>query len=255
MSNPPAKRPTPPVVESFSHAADSDIGVLVSHGFTGSTGSMLPLARAFAAEGWNVECPTLTGHGTRWQDLVGVPAEAWVADLEVAMARLKARSRKLFVVGLSMGGTLALRLAQTDPDIRGVMVVNHALVFGNPLVPMAWLLKYVLPSVPAIGSDIKAPGVSEPAYDRTPAAGVAELYRLAKLVKADYHRLEQPLLVFKSREDHVLPLRNATLLMARAPSKDKELVMLENSYHVATLDHDADLITEKCLAFVRRIAG
>jgi carboxylesterase len=251
---PEAKRPTPPTRAFFSHTSDSEVGVLVSHGFTGSTGSMLPLARAFAAQGWNVECPTLTGHGTRWEDLVGVPAEAWVADLEAALALLKARSRKVFVVGLSMGGTLALRLAQTDQELAGVMVINHALVFGNPLVPMAGFLKHLLRSVPAIGSDIKAPGVSEPAYDRTPTAGVAEVNRLAKMVMHDFHRLELPLLVFKSREDHVLPLRNATLLMARAPSRDKELVMLENSYHVATLDHDADLITARCLEFVGRIA-
>jgi len=55
--------------------------------------------------------------------------------------------------------------------------------------------------------------------------------------------------------NHVLPVRNATLLMEKAASRDKELVMLENSYHVATLDHDAELIVSKCLAFVARIAG
>jgi carboxylesterase len=244
-----------PSCEPFAHHSDSEVGVLVSHGFTGSPGSMLSLAKAFAQAGWNVECPLLSGHGTHWEDMVGLKAEDWVADLETALARLKARSRKVFVAGLSMGGTLALRLAETDHDLLGVMVVNHALVFGNPLVGLAKYLKYVLRSVPAIASDIKDKTQKEPAYDRTPTSGVAEVNHLAKLVRGNFKRLEQPLLVFKSREDHVLPARNATLLMEEAASQDKQLVWLENSYHVATMDYDSELINQKCVEFVRRIAG
>ncbi len=251
---PPSRRPGLPSRDPFIQVAVSEVGVLVSHGFTGSPASMLPLARAFAGAGWNVECPLLSGHGTRWQDLMGVRAEDWLADLEAALERLKARSRKVFVAGLSMGGTLALRLAQTDREILGVMVINQALVFGHPLVRCAGLLKHLVRSVPAIASDIKDPAQIEPAYERTPLAGVAEVNRLARMVKGDFQRLEAPLLVFKSREDHVLPLRNATLLMERAASRDKELVMLEHSYHVATLDYDGDLINRRCVAFVRRIA-
>lgn len=247
--------PGPPGHDPFTHFAASEVGVLVSHGFTGSPGSMLPLARAFAAANWNVECPLLSGHGTHWEDIVGLRAEDWLGDLEAAKARLKARSRKLFVAGFSMGGTLALRLAQTDREILGVMVINQALVFSNPFTGWAGLLRHLVRSVPAIASDIKDPAQTEPAYDRTPLAGVAELNRLAKRVKRDLHLLETPLLVFKSREDHVLPIRNATLLMERAASRDKELVMLEHSYHVATLDYDSDLINRKCLEFVRRIVG
>ena len=230
--------------------------MLVSHGFTGSTGSMLPLARAFAAQGWNVECPTLTGHGTRWEDLVGVPAETWVADLEAALALLKARSRKVFIVGLSMGGTLALRLAQTDRDLAGVMVINHALVFGNPLVPLAGLLKHVLRSVPAIGSDIKAPGVAEPAYDRTPTAGVAEVHRLTKLVLRDLHK-PGPAPAGVQVDGRITCCPCATPLSSWSGPRagTRNWSCWSNSYHVATLDHDADLITAKCLEFVKRIAN
>lgn len=257
MTKPVALPPRPgfPGSEPFAHEADSGIGVLVLHGFTGAPASVLPLARAFAAEGWNVECPLLSGHGTRWQDLVGVPAEAWLEDAERALARLQARSRKVFVAGLSMGGTLSLRLAQLHPELLGVMVVNHALVFGNPLVGVAGLLKHFIPSVPAIASDIKDPAQQEPAYERSPTAGVEQVHRLAGMVRRDFRRLEQPLLVFKSRQDHVLPMRNASLLMAGAASLDKELILLEDSYHVATLDFDRAVIHGKCLAFVRRLAG
>ena len=240
--------------EPFSHRSASSIGVLVSHGFTGMPGGVLPLAKAMAAAGYQVECPCLRGHGTRWEDLIGFTMEDWLEDLRQAVQRLRERCATVFVMGLSMGGTLALRVAQEDSLIRGVVVINHALVFGDPRVRVAWLMKGLLRSTPGIASDLKDPLVTEPAYDRTPTAGVAQLWRLAKLVRADLPKLRQPLLVFKSREDHVLPVANAELTLREAGSEDKRLVWLDHSYHVATLDYDKDLIAEECLTFVRRHA-
>lgn len=240
--------------QPFSAYPGTDAGILVSHGFTGSPASVMHLARRFAGAGFNVECPHLTGHGPHWRDLAPATREDWLRDLRAALERLKAHSRVVFVTGLSMGGTLALRLAQTDGSIRGVAVVNHALVFGNPLVPLAFLLKHILPSTPAIALDILDSGVSEPACDRTPTAGVEQVYRLARDVRADLPSLRQPLLVFKSREDHVLPARNAAITLREAGSGRKELVWLERSFHVATMDHDKDLIADRCIDFFARLA-
>jgi len=240
--------------QPFSAYPGSQVGVLVSHGFTGSTASVRHLAERLAASGFNVECPHLTGHSPRWQDLASATQEDWLRDLRGALERLKGRSRVVFVTGLSMGGTLALRLAQTDPSIRGVAVINHALVFGNPLVPLAFLLKHLVPSTPGIASDIMAPGVTEPSCDRTPTAGVEQLYGLTRKVRKDLPRLTQPLLILKSREDHVLSARNATLTYREAGSTDKEIVWLDHSYHVATMDHDKDLIADTILAFFTRLA-
>lgn len=241
--------------EPYSHHADSTVGVVVSHGFTGGPTSVIHLARRLAEAGFNVECPCLAGHGTRWRDIIGVTAEDWLQDLEDARLRLESRCREVFVIGLSMGGTLALRLAQTTPTIKGVVVINHALFFNNPLAPFASFLKYLVPSIPAIASDIKDPAEKEPAYDRTPTAGGAELYRLAQTVRKDLPRLQQPLLIFKSREDHVLPVRNATVTLQEAGSSDKEVVWLDNSYHVATMDFDKEIIAERCLGFIQRLSG
>jgi len=240
--------------QPYSAYPGSEAGVLVSHGFTGSPASVIHLARRLAEAGFNVECPRLTGHGQHWRELATATREDWLRDLREATERLKARSRFVFVAGLSMGGTLALRLAQTDPAIRGVAVVNHALVFGNPLVPLAFLLKHLVRSTPSIASDILDSGISEPGCDRTPTAGVEQVYRLARDVRAGLPGLRQPLLVFKSREDHVLPARNAPITLQEAGSADKELVWLEHSYHVATMDHDKELIADKCIAFFTRLS-
>lgn len=240
--------------EPFSHHAGAGVGVLLCHGFTSGPASMMPLARRLAEAGLDVEVPCLSGHGTRWQDLVPLTAEDWLGDLQAPLELLQARCAAVFVMGLSMGGTLALRLAQLDPGIRGVVAINHALVFGNPLVPLAFLLKHWVPSTPAIGSDLMDPGQREPAYDRTPTAGVAQVQRLARAVRRDLARLQQPLLILKSRQDHVLPARNGPITLREAGSLDKQLIWLEQSFHVATLDYDQERIAELCLAFVRRLA-
>ncbi len=240
--------------EPFSHQSASDIGILVSHGFTGSTSSVIHLARKLAEAGYNVECPCLSGHGTRWEDIPKFDAEDWLRDLEVALARLKARCSTVFAMGLSMGGTLALRLAQQDPSIRGVVLINHALVFNSRLVPLAGLIKHLVASVPSIASDIKDPAEKEIAYDRTPLAGVHQIYRLARMARRDLPRTTQPLLIFKSREDHLLSPRNAHITYREAGSAEKEIVWLENSYHVATMDFDKDLIAERCVEFVKRLS-
>lgn len=240
---------------AFALTGSLPIGVVLSHGFTSGPGSVAHLAQRLHAAGFHVECPLLPGHGTRWQDLRGVTAEDWLAELARAADRLQARTDLVFAAGLSLGGTLVLRLAQTRPDLAGVVAINHALRFGNPLVPLAKYLKHLLPSTPAIAGDIKDPAAFERAYDRTPTAGVAQLHRLSQLVQGEWNQLTQPLLVFKSREDHVLPVGNATLTMEKAASRDKELVWLENSYHVATVDYDKDVIAERTIAFIHRVAG
>jgi carboxylesterase len=154
-----------------------------------------------------------------------------------------------------MGGTLVLRMALDGVPFRGVVPINHALWFGNPLVPFARWLHPLVPSTPAIASDIADPTQRERAYDRTPTAGVAQLHRLAQGVRQDLPTLRTPLLLFRSRQDHVLPLRNATRTLSRAGSPDKELVWLERSFHVATQDFDRDIIANRSLAFFQRLSG
>ncbi|HLO66644.1 MAG TPA: alpha/beta fold hydrolase [Holophaga sp.] len=242
-----------PSWQPFSAYPGDGIGVLVSHGFTGSPGSVRHLAQRLAEAGCNVELPLLTGHTPHWRDMVSATMEDWLEDLRVPLGRLKGRSSAVYAVGLSMGGALVLRLAQEDPSIRGLALINHALVLGNPLVPLAGLLKHILPSTPAIASDIMDPAVREPSCDRTPTAGVAQLHRLTRLARRGLPAMRQPLLVLKSRQDHVLSARNATLTMREAGSPHKELVWLERSYHVATLDHDKDLVADTCLDFFQRI--
>jgi carboxylesterase len=151
-----------------------------------------------------------------------------------------------------MGGTLALRLAEVrGEDVAGVVVVNPSLFTTRKDAKLLPLARLVVPSFPPVGNDIKKPGVTEPAYDRLPVKAAYQLAQLWKRTTADLDRLTQPLLVLTSRDDHVVEPENSTRLMQLAAATDKRQVILEDSYHVATMDNDLPLIVSESLAFVR----
>ncbi len=235
---------------------DRSIGVLVCHGFTGSPASMRPWATALAERGFAVEMPRLPGHGTTWQEMNKTGWADWYAEAARAFERLCAANDTVVLAGLSMGGALMLRLAADHPDrVAGVVVVNPAVATERKDVLALPLLKHVIGSFPAIGNDIKKPGVDEHAYPKTPLRAAASMMAAWKPLRADLVRVTAPLLYFKSATDHVVDPSSQKIILGSVASPDVELRMLEESYHVATLDNDAPLIFEESIAFIERVAG
>ena len=228
------------------------VGVLLSHGFTGTTQSIRPWAEHLAGAGLTVRAPRLPGHGTSWQDMNDTGWDDWYGELERAFDDLRRRCESVFVMGLSMGGTLTLRLAeQRASDVAGIVVVNTSLASDRKDARLAPLLSKVVPSFPGVGSDIKKEGVTELAYARVPLKAFVSLRAAWPVVRADLARITCPVLVFRSSVDHVVePVSGRVLLEGLAGGTVEERV-LENSYHVATLDNDAPAIFDGSLAFVR----
>src|SRR5690349_11169500 len=156
-------------------AADGGpLGVLLSHGFTGSPASMTPWGRALAERGHTVRVPRLPGHGTTWQDMNRTRWEDWYAEVDAALDELRDRCETVAVAGLSMGGALALRLAELRPDdVDSVVLVNPAIGLRNWQLRLVPALKWVVPAMPGIGNDIKKTGVDETGYDKTPLKALA----------------------------------------------------------------------------------
>jgi carboxylesterase len=247
--------PVLPGAEPFSHDG-GDVGVLLCHGFTGCPQSLRPWARALAGAGYTVRLPLLPGHGTCWQDLNRTRWTDWYAAEASALDDLCSRCRSVVVGGLSMGGALALRLAaRRGTDVTGLVLVNPAVTTEDPRLRVLPVVQYLLPSLPGIGNDIKKPGVTELAYSRNPLRALYSLTRLWADVIADLPRISQPLLLLRSVEDHVVPAADSALILRRIHSTDVQEVLCEDSYHVATLDNDADLIIKQSLAFVERVTG
>ncbi len=252
--------PLSPLVEPFfaePRPRESDgmrIGVLLLHGFTGSPASMVPWGHHLAALGYGVAVPRLPGHGTSWQECNRTGWADWYAEAERAFDKLRAGSDRVVVGGLSMGGALALRLAELrGRDVAGVVLVNPGLTHPSRLQGLRHVVKHVVPSLPAIKNDTKKPGVDEVGYDRTPTKAAASLFDAWKVVIEDLPRVTQPVLMFRSAEDHVVPPSSGRLVTSRVSSREVEERILENSYHVATLDNDAGTVFEESAQFAERV--
>ncbi|MCV2491343.1 alpha/beta fold hydrolase [Geodermatophilus sp. YIM 151500] len=242
--------------EFTGHGPAGRTGVLLVHGFTGTPMSMRPWGEHLAAEGFPVRCPLLPGHGTRWQDCNAVGEDDWLATVLTAFDALAAGCDAVFLAGLSMGGTLATRVAELRPDeVAGLVAVNPSLSTRRLDARLLPVLARVTGSWSPIGSDIKKPGVAELAYDRLPLRGMLALRRLWAATRADLHRVTAPVLVFTSREDHVVEPESSNLLLDGVSTDDVEQVLLDDSYHVATLDNDAPAIFARSAEWMRARAG
>ncbi len=250
--------PTPamlPGAEPFDFpgsGADGRTGVLLVHGFTGTPMSMRPWGEHLAAAGFAVRGPLLPGHGTSWQDCNTSTHEQWTTEVERAFDELAATCDRVFVAGLSMGGTLATRLAQVRADdVAGLLLVNPALFTQRLDAKLLPLIARLTGSWAPIASDIKKPGITEQAYPKLPTRAMLQLRRLWALTRADLQRVTVPVIVFHSVEDHVVEPANSEALLSSVSSADTTEVVLRDSYHVATLDNDAPQIFERSVAWIR----
>lgn len=240
--------------EPFRHDGSTEIGVLLCHGFTGSPQSMRPWGMHLAAQDFTVRGPLLPGHGTSWQQLNKTRWTDWYGALETAFAELADRCASVFVFGLSMGGTLTLRLAETHGDaIAGLCVVNPSL---TTLRRDAKFLRIAAPfvgKVAGVGSDIKKPGVAEVVYGCTPLRAAVSLSELWAVTRAGLPSIHQPLLLFRSEVDHVVEPVSSAIVLDGVRSPDRTEIVLRDSYHVATLDNDAPRIFADSVEFARRV--
>lgn len=249
-----------PHAEPFHAAAEPDergrrIGVLLSHGFTGSPASMIPWAEHLAERGFGVSVPRLPGHGTSWQEMNRTGWQDWYGELERAFEKLESEHDHVVVGGLSMGGGMALRLAaERGREISGVMLVNAAVNLANKQLIALPVLKRVLPSMPGIVNDIKKPGQDEHGYHRVPLRALAEMLSGWKHLREQLPSVTQPIIHFRSAEDHVVDPSSSRIIASKVSSRVVEERILENSYHVATLDNDAPVIFEESVEFIRRVA-
>ncbi|MBK8447612.1 MAG: alpha/beta fold hydrolase [Micropruina sp.] len=238
--------------EPFAPDSSGAVGVLFLHGFTASPWTLRDWAGRTAAAGYRVSVPRLPGHGTSWRELEVTDGRDWYAAAERAFLDLRATCPVVFVAGLSMGGALALRLAEHHPDdVAGLVLVNPALQ-GKPQLALVPWAKHLIRTTNSIGSSIRKPDVTEHTYPRTPLEAVHALMRLWSDVRARLDLVHCPVLLFRSEVDRVVPMASKDVVVRQVSSQEITEVVLIESDHVAPLDNDADLIVADTLDFLAR---
>lgn len=249
--------PIIPGAEPWSHvAADGAPGALCIHGFTGNPSSMRGVAEAYASAGFHVELPRLPGHGTHVDDMLHTGWGDWSGEVEAAYQRLAARSSAIVVSGLSMGGSLTLWTGTQHPEVRGLVCVNPA-TQPQPAEVVEMLEDFLqngMEVMPGIGSDIADPDVKETAYEGVPIRSLLSLVGALDGLSQQYPSMRMPLLLMGSPEDHVVAPEQVDFL-AQTYGGPVERLVLERSYHVATMDYDKELIFDRAVEFGRRVTS
>lgn len=235
-----------------AHHEGGPIGALVVHGFTGSPSSMRPIADALAKAGHTVTLPRLPGHGTTVKDMITTGWKDWTGEVESAYQSLLSKCESVVVIGLSMGGALALDLATKHPEITGVVAINAPSSTDPDMAEQ--VQSYIdmgSETIESIGNDIAKPGVDEVSYEETPLAPLLSLFAGIDIMASNLSKIEMPTLIITSRQDHVVDPAESDNTAAKITA-EAERLWLDDSYHVATLDFDQERVISAISDFIER---
>jgi carboxylesterase len=224
------------------------VGVLLLHGFGASPNALRPWGEALAAAKMAVSIPRLPGHGTRWQDLNRTTEQDWLRAAGEALTALRQDHQRVYLMGISLGATLALRLAEQHPEtVAGVVAVN-ATVAGLP--GTSALLRAFRRSVRAPADTVRKQGAVDVGYRRIPLRAAAALRRLGAATIAAAPKLTVPVLVVSSKADQVVPPAQSEQLYTALPLDRRDRLEVTNSNHVVPLDNDAAALFQHSIDFV-----
>ena len=232
---------------------EGPVGALLVHGFTGSPQGMRGLGEYLSERGIAVVGPRLPGHGTTWQDLNTIRSHQWIETVEASYEHLASQTEEVFLIGLSFGAALCMDLAARR-DVRGIVTLAGFLHTKDPLRHLAPLLSRVVKSLKGVGDDISDPDSREIAYDRLPTKGTYQMLQQLRRSQAALPKVTAPVLAIHGRQDHTVSPDNAQYIVDRIGSQVKEILYLENSYHVITLDHERELVFERTYDFIKEHA-
>jgi len=231
--------------------AGSDTACLLLHGLTGAPARDLWfLADYLVARGISVVAPLLTGHGKTWKELELATSESWQHDALAGLDEAHTMGKTVFVAGLSMGGTLTLYLGEHRPEIAGLVTINAPVYVDDPKMRLVPILRHFQKNQPKGPPDVADQGAMLPDLGFNSLEAVYQFERLMQGVRADLGMVTQPLLSFRSMQDHVVPPRNAEYILEHVNSRIKSVITLERSYHCATIDYDRERIATGIEQFI-----
>jgi carboxylesterase len=262
--------------DKSSASKSGRVGVLLIHGLCGSPSEIRFVANGLTRNGYTVLCPQLAGHGGTEADLMATTWQDWYESAEKGLEELAATCETVIVGGLSTGAVLSLMLAARHPDkVHAVALYSPTLWLSGRQIPwylplfrlidskwVANLFRFPVPIHVGIKDkrirdfilSAMASEGSKMAPASTPGGAVLERRRLAKVVMKTLNTISQPVLILHARDDDYAGLDNAAYLQ-RELAGPVDLVVLDDSYHMVTVDRQRHVVLERTTAFVSRIAG
>lgn len=222
-----------------------EVAILCLHGFTATTVEVRQIAAFFSEQGFTTSGPLLPGHGinakamneTTWQD--------WLGTAETALLALMETYNKVFILGESMGGLLALYLASRYPSLLGAMVFAPAVK-----IRYLWLTKLVWRFMPLIKKGPPNLRIPQQSYASFPLRAAASLLDLQRLVKNELKKIKVPVIIFQGKLDDTIDPMGSVYAYEHIRYEDKDFVYLEESSHIILLDQQLPEIQRICQDFI-----
>lgn len=233
------------------------LGLLILHGFTGSLDTVRALVPRAEARGWPWRMPVLRGHGTKFEDLVGVQHAHWVEDAEAALDELLTECDRVVIAGLSMGGLAAIQLGlKRERDLAGLVLLAPALRFKDPLTPLTPILKLLFPfwDAPSSFEDKTLEKERCTNYKRFPTATFSQLLDFANVTERRLPELRVPVVALFARKDNTIHPVVPRLLTDKVKAPVR-LVWFERSGHEMLQDNEADAIADAAIEAVASFAA
>jgi len=228
------------------------VGCLLVHGFSGSPPEMRPMGEYLAGKGLTVLGVRLAGHGTTPEDMARTTWRDWVASAEEGLQELQGRCRKVFAIGLSMGGLIALHLAANYPLAGIVAMATPAYIadWRFRLLPLAQhLVRWITPEIEPDFTDPEA-GERIFSYRRLPTRCVVSLGQLLRLVRRELPQVRVPVLIMQGEKDRHIPRESARIIFESLGTEDKEIVWWPNSGHCITVDSEREEVWARAYRFI-----
>lgn len=212
-------------------------GVVLIHGFTGSPSEMRPLGDYLNQEGFTVIGPRLSGHGTSPDEMAQTAWPHWYSSVEDSYHLLRPICATIAVVGLSMGGLLAFKLAAEYP-LAQVVSINTPIFIADKRLSLLPMYRLFQDFVPKKRRKLAADPAYNVSYDRTPLSSLSSLMQLIKHVDQLLPAVRTPTLIIQSRNERTVRPESARHIYDCLGSSHKRIEWLEHSGHIATLDVD-----------------
>ncbi|MDD4954811.1 MAG: alpha/beta fold hydrolase [Candidatus Omnitrophica bacterium] len=258
--------------------------VLLIHGITGTPSEMRYLAKSFNKAGYTVLCNTLPHHCSSLKELKRATWQE-IADLCIEdFKALKKEHEKVSIAGLSMGALMGIHIASKFPaEVSGIIALAPTLIYdgwavhkGQALLPLAWHIPYfrnridIRENAPYGLKDENLRGAIQAFYSKAektsqnekvvmfgspffPLASLYQHHRFCKVVKRQLRAVKTPILILHAKEDDMTSLKNAKYVFNNIGSSDKTLIVLENSYHMITIDNDKERVAGEAIKFMARL--
>ncbi len=240
------------------NVSESPIACLLIHGLNGSPYDFHELELLLSRNNYVVENMLLPGHDIHHFEAIRFGWKDWYGAVQRHFEKLSLRHKQIVLIGHSMGGSLALKLAAQIPTIAGIVSLCAPTELHQSLYPIVRFGRYILPYFPILREDIRDSAERQHyrKHKITQWAAMAPLHTLLLALpelRADLPKIHCPALIIGARNDHVVPLRDAHYIYSHISSPDKDLIILNQSWHVVTRDVEQGVVESQVKAFLSHI--